>query len=74
MFRLTIDSTLIAKGVTAAEAYYLVGEVLGAVRHPHPLRGRRSTRRWGYEIAAGQKAQRESERPSKPQADVPFAQ
>jgi hypothetical protein len=56
MFRLTIDSNLIAKGVTAAEAHYLVGEVLGAVRHPHPLRGRRSTQRWVYEIATGQKS------------------
>jgi hypothetical protein len=65
MFRLTIDSTLIAKGVTAAEAYYLVGEVLGAVRHPHPLRGRRSTRRWGYEIAAGQKSSTRKRAPIK---------
>jgi hypothetical protein len=28
MFRLSIDATLIARGVTAAEAYFLVGEVL----------------------------------------------
>lgn len=28
MFRLSIDANLIAKGVTAAQAYYLVGEVL----------------------------------------------
>jgi hypothetical protein len=29
MFRLSINSNLIAKGVTAAQAHYLVGEVLG---------------------------------------------
>ena len=29
MFRLSIDSSVIAKGVTAAQAYFLVGEVLG---------------------------------------------
>ena len=29
MFRLSIDANLIAKGVTMAQAYYLVGEVLG---------------------------------------------
>ena len=29
MFRLSIDANLIAKGVTVAQAYYLVGEVLG---------------------------------------------
>ena len=28
MFRLSIDATLIARGVTAAEAHFLVGEVL----------------------------------------------
>ena len=28
-FRLSIDANLIAKGVTVAQAYYLVGEVLG---------------------------------------------
>jgi hypothetical protein len=31
MFRLSIDANLIAKGVTAAQAYYLIGEVLGGV-------------------------------------------
>ena len=29
MFRLSIDANLIARGVTVAQAYYLVGEVLG---------------------------------------------
>jgi hypothetical protein len=29
MFRLLIDANLIARGVTVAQAYYLVGEVLG---------------------------------------------
>jgi hypothetical protein len=37
MFRLSIDAHVIAKGVTAAEAHYLVGEVLGGVGFPqHP--------------------------------------
>jgi hypothetical protein len=34
MFRLSIDAYLIAKGVTAAEAHYPVGEVLGGVGLP----------------------------------------
>ena len=37
MFRLSIDANLIAKGVTVAQAHYLVGEVFGVVglpRHP----------------------------------------
>jgi hypothetical protein len=29
VFRLSIDSSVIAKGVTAAQVYFLVGEVLG---------------------------------------------
>jgi hypothetical protein len=29
MFRLSINANLIAKGVTAAQAHYLAGEVLG---------------------------------------------
>jgi hypothetical protein len=31
MFRLSIDATLIAKGVTPAQAHLLVGEILGAL-------------------------------------------
>jgi hypothetical protein len=31
VFRLSIDATLIAKGVTAAQAHLLVGEILGAL-------------------------------------------
>jgi hypothetical protein len=34
MFRLSIDANLIAKGVTVAQAYYLVGEVLGRLGLP----------------------------------------
>ena len=34
MFRLLIDANLIAKGVTMAQAYYLVGEVLGRLGLP----------------------------------------
>ena len=34
MFRLSINANLIAKGVTAAQAYYLVGEVLGGIGLP----------------------------------------
>ena len=34
MFRLSIDANLIAKGVTMAQAYYLVGEVLGRIGLP----------------------------------------
>ena len=34
MFRLSIDANLIAKGVTMAQAYYLVGEVLGRLGLP----------------------------------------
>ena len=34
MFRLTINANLIAKGVTAAQAYYLVGEVLRRIGSP----------------------------------------
>jgi len=33
-FRLSIDANLIAKGVTAAQAHYLVGEVLGRIGSP----------------------------------------
>jgi hypothetical protein len=33
-FRLSIDATLIAKGVTVGGAYYLVGEVLGRLGLP----------------------------------------
>ena len=36
MFRLSIDANLIAKGVTVAQAYYLVGEVLGRLGLPEP--------------------------------------
>jgi len=38
-FRLSIDANLIAKGVTVAQAYYLVGEVLGQflpTKHAEP--------------------------------------
>jgi hypothetical protein len=34
MFRLLINENLIAKGVTVAQAYYLVGEVIGRTRPP----------------------------------------
>ena len=34
MFRLSINANLIAKGVTAAQAYYLVGEVLRRIGSP----------------------------------------
>ena len=34
MFSLSINANLIAKGVTAAQAYYLVGEVLGGIGPP----------------------------------------
>jgi hypothetical protein len=34
MFRLSINANLIAKGVTVAQAYYLVGEVLGRIGPP----------------------------------------
>ena len=37
MFRLSIDANLIAKGVTMAQAYYLVGEVLGRLGLPEPV-------------------------------------
>jgi hypothetical protein len=33
-FRLSIDANVIAKGVTVAQAYYLVGEVLGQFLPP----------------------------------------
>ena len=33
-FSLSIDANLIAKGVTMAQAYYLVGEVLGRLGLP----------------------------------------
>lgn len=33
-FRVSIDANLIAKGVTVAQAYYLVGEVLGQLLLP----------------------------------------
>jgi hypothetical protein len=33
-FRLSIDATVIAKGVTVGQAYYLVGEVLGRLGLP----------------------------------------
>ena len=48
MFRLSIDANLIAKGVTVAQAHYLVGEVLGGFglpRHPGGGDVRRSTGR-----------------------------
>jgi hypothetical protein len=35
MFRLSINANLIAKGVTAAQAHYLVGEVLARIRSPN---------------------------------------
>jgi hypothetical protein len=35
-FSLSIDANLIAKGVTMAQAYYLVGEVLGRLGLPEP--------------------------------------
>ena len=34
MFRLTINANLIAKGVTAEQAYYLVGEILWRIGPP----------------------------------------
>jgi hypothetical protein len=34
MFRLSIDANLIAKGVTAAQAHFLVGEILGRIALP----------------------------------------
>ncbi len=34
MFRVSIDANLIAKGVTAGQAHYLVGEVLGRIALP----------------------------------------
>ena len=34
MFRLSIDANLVAKGVTAAQAHYLVGEVLQRLGFP----------------------------------------
>jgi hypothetical protein len=34
MFRLSINANLIAKGVTAAQAHYLVGEVLRRIWFP----------------------------------------
>jgi hypothetical protein len=34
VFRLSINTNLIAKGVTMAQAYYLVGEVLGRLGLP----------------------------------------
>ena len=40
MFRLSIDANLIAKGVTVAQAYYLVGEV------PGDLGSRNTLSRW----------------------------
>jgi hypothetical protein len=38
MFRLSISANLIAKGVTAAQAHYLVGEVLRRIGSPNALR------------------------------------
>ena len=38
MFRLSINANLIAKGVTAAQAYYLVGEVLRRIGSRNTLR------------------------------------
>ena len=38
MFRLSINANLIAKGVTAAQAYYLVGEVLRRIGSRNALR------------------------------------
>jgi hypothetical protein len=34
VFRLSINANLIARGVTAAQAYFLVGEVLGRIAIP----------------------------------------
>jgi hypothetical protein len=34
LFRLSVNANLIAKGVTASQAYYLVGEVLGRIGLP----------------------------------------
>jgi len=34
MFRLSINANLIAKGVTAEQAYYLVGEILWRIGPP----------------------------------------
>jgi hypothetical protein len=34
MFRLLIDATLIASGISAEQAYFLVGEVLGRIARP----------------------------------------
>jgi hypothetical protein len=34
MFRLSIDTNLIAKGLTVSQAYYLVGEVLERMELP----------------------------------------
>ena len=34
MFRLTINANLIAKGVTATQAHYLVGEILRRIGSP----------------------------------------
>ena len=31
MFRLSVDGSLIAKGVTAGQAHYLIGELLGRI-------------------------------------------
>ena len=44
MFRLSINANLIAKGVTAAQAYYLVGEVLRRIGPRNALRRGCSTR------------------------------
>jgi hypothetical protein len=34
MFRLSIDANLIAKGITVAQAYYLVGQVIRRIGLP----------------------------------------
>jgi hypothetical protein len=38
MFSLTINANLIAKGVTAGQAYYLVGEILRRIGPRNTLR------------------------------------
>jgi hypothetical protein len=37
MFRLSVDATLIARSVTAAQAYFLLGEVLGRMAIPEHI-------------------------------------
>ena len=70
MFRLSIDANLIAKDITVAQAHYLVGEVFGAVGLPTTTRDGDVRRRRRCIDSYGPKAQRESERPSKAEADI----